>query len=243
MQREMPYDTDLAYIHDHGYGEFARGAAPWLIQTMRQAGIHNGLVTDLGCGSGIWGEALVQAGYSVVGVDISPAMIELAQARVPQGQWHVAPLAQFAIPPCRAVTALGEVFNYLFDGDHSLATLRTVAQSAYDALLPGGLMIFDVATPDRCRGRTHAFTEGDDWACIVEYQHDEPRRQLARRIVTFRRIGEGYRRHVETHRQQLLEPDEVDSVLNGAGFTVRRVPGYGDHVMFDGVMGFVAAKA
>lgn len=243
MDRSAAYDTDLAYIHDRGYGGFARGAAPGLLETLREAGICQGLVVDLGCGSGIWGGELVQAGYSVVGADISPAMIELARRRVPQAQWHVAPLGQFPIPPCKAVTALGEVFNYLFDGELGLAALRAIFQKVYDALLPGGLLIFDIATFGRCRGRTHAFTEGDDWTCFVEYQHDEPRRQLTRRIVTFRKVGELYRRHDETHRQQLFSPTEVASTLASIGFDVQSVPSYGGYPLLDGVLGFIASKS
>ena len=47
------YRDDLAYIHDAGFGGFARAAAPVLVETLRQAAIMNGLVIDLGCGSGI----------------------------------------------------------------------------------------------------------------------------------------------------------------------------------------------
>lgn len=48
-----------------------------------------GIVVDLGCGSGIWTTALADSGYEVVGVDISPAMIEIACQRVPEARFHV----------------------------------------------------------------------------------------------------------------------------------------------------------
>ena len=73
------YSEDLAYIHDAGYGDFARGAAPALLGALRAHGITTGRVVDLGCGSGIWAALLLDAGYEVLGIDISPAMIRLAK--------------------------------------------------------------------------------------------------------------------------------------------------------------------
>src|SRR6516165_376478 len=116
------YQDDLAHIHDTGFGGFARGSAPGLLSLLRQNGIREGVVVDLGCGSGIWARALADSGYEVVGVDISPAMIALARQRVPEATFHVQSFVEFPIPGCRAVTALGEVFNYLFDPRNSLRT-------------------------------------------------------------------------------------------------------------------------
>ena len=55
------YQQDLAYIHDVGYGDFARNSAPQLLELLAQAGVDEGLVVDLGCGSGIWAAALSKA--------------------------------------------------------------------------------------------------------------------------------------------------------------------------------------
>ena len=114
MTRADAYQDDLAYIHDAGFGGFAKGSAPGLLRLFRQNAIIEGVVVDLGCGSGIWARALADSGYEVVGVDISPAMIELARQRVPEATFHVQSFVAFPIPACRAVTAQGEVFNYVF---------------------------------------------------------------------------------------------------------------------------------
>ena len=122
------YERDLAYIHDKGFGAFARGSAPGLLKLFQQNRITEGRVVDLGCGSGIWAKELANAGYQVIGVDISPAMIELARQRVPNAEFHVGSFVEFRAPACRAITALGEVFNYLFDPRNSLRTLRRVCK-------------------------------------------------------------------------------------------------------------------
>ena len=59
------YREDLAYVHGVGFDWFARGAAPGVLDILRGGGITDGLVVDLGCGSGIWVRELVRAGYEV----------------------------------------------------------------------------------------------------------------------------------------------------------------------------------
>ncbi|HEV3341951.1 MAG TPA: class I SAM-dependent methyltransferase [Pirellulales bacterium] len=243
MSHAEVYDSDLAYVHDRGFGGFARGSAPGLLGLLRQAGITQGRIVDLGCGSGIWSRQLVDAGFEVTGVDLSSAMIELARRQVPEADFHVGSFLSFRMPPCRAITALGEVFNYLFDADNSLESLTSFWTRIFvEGLSAGGCLIFDVAVPGRCRGRGQAFAEGDDWTCLVEIRHDESNRQLSRRIVTFRKTGDAYRRHEETHRQQLVEEATVVDVLQRTGFRVQTTSSYGDYRLPEAVIGFIATK-
>jgi 2-polyprenyl-3-methyl-5-hydroxy-6-metoxy-1,4-benzoquinol methylase len=83
------YGEDLAHIHDAGFGDVAAAASEWLIGRLRSLGIASGTVADLGCGSGQVAARLVQAGYSVLGVDISSAFIETARRRVPSATFVV----------------------------------------------------------------------------------------------------------------------------------------------------------
>ena len=242
MTHADAYQNDLAYIHDTGFGGFARGSAPGLLSLFRHNGITDGLVVDLGCGSGIWARALADSGYEAIGVDISPAMIELARQRVPEATFHVESFVEFQLPTCRAVTALGEVFNYLFDPKNSLRTLQRVCQRVFDALTPKGLLVFDVAEPGRCQGITQRFMEGEDWACLVEFKQDVARQQLIRRIVSFRKDGGTYRRHEETHRQQLYPGTKIADMLREIGFRVRLRRHYGNHRLSPGVIALVARK-
>jgi SAM-dependent methyltransferase len=236
------YRTDLAYIHDTGFRDSARSSAPYLLDLFRRSGITAGRVVDLGCGSGIWARELTDAGYQVLGVDLSPAMIELARRRVPDAEFHVGSFVRFPLPACRAVTALGEVFNYRVDPENSLRRLRRVCQGVFDALTPKGLLVFDVAEPGRCKGLTQRFTEGEDWACLVEYHRDFARQRLTRRIVSFRQVGDTYRREEETHIQQLYPGTKVAAMLREIGFRVRPVRRHGAYPLSPGVVGFVARK-
>ena len=199
-------------------------------------------IVDLGCGSGIWAKELVNSGYGVVGVDISPAMIEIARRRVPEAEFHVQSFLQFGVPACRAVTALGEVFNYLFDQDNSLDSLRRLFGEVFGALAPQGIFVFDVAEPGRGAGFQRACTEGEGWTCLVEYEYDRMQQQLTRRIITFRQIGSAYRRHQETHRQQLYRGTTMARILREIGFRVRLVRRYGEYALPKHGVGIIARK-
>jgi SAM-dependent methyltransferase len=242
MTHTDAYQNDLAYIHDIGFGRFARSSSSGLLNLLMKNSITDGLVVDLGCGSGIWARELADHGYDVVGVYISPAMIELARPRVPEATFHVQSFLEFEIPACRAVTALGEVFNYLFDPKNSLRTLRQVCKGAFDALTPHGLLVFDVAEPARCKGLTQKFIEGEDWACLVDIHRDVSKQRLTRRIVSFRKVGDTYRRHEETHTQQLYSGTRITEMLRNTGFRVRQMRSYGEYPLGPGVVAFVASK-
>ena len=236
------YKDDLAYIHDTGFGGFAKSAAPWLLEKLRTNGIDKGLVADLGCGSGIWAAELSSAGYDVLGIDISQAMIEIARKRVPEGTFRRGSLLKANIPECEAVTSLGECINYLFDKSNSIGRLRCVFERVYSALKPGGLFVFDIAEPGRGKGPSQRHRQGKDWAVFSDTVEDPGTNRLTRRITTFRRRGKTYVRGEEVHVLQLYGRSEVADELRRAGFRVRTLRGYGEQKMLIGCVGFMARK-
>ena len=82
------YSRDLAYVHNVGFGSFAEQSAPGVLNILRCRGSSRGLVIDLGCGGGLWARRLVDAGYGVLGIDISPHMIAMARQRVPEATFR-----------------------------------------------------------------------------------------------------------------------------------------------------------
>lgn len=237
-----PYEQDLAWIHDVGYGGFAGGAAPELLKLLRSAGLAQGRVLDLGCGSGIWSRALVDAGYDVWGVDLSRAMVGLARERVPEGSFRVGSFLDLELPSCVAVTSLGECLNYLFDARNGKNALRRLFRRIFDALDPGGLFLFDVATPGRGKGPRQRHREEKDWSILLDVEENGRRRVLIRRITTFRRVGNGYRRAHEVHRLRLYRPSDLLAELRRAGFRARTSRGYGKFAFPPAVTGFQARK-
>lgn len=221
------YDEDLAYIHDAGFGHIARAAGKRLTQELRRRDFAVGLVVDLGCGSGIVSKILSEAGYDTLGIDISSAMVDLARRRVPQGEFRIGSLLTSEIPPCVAVAAVGECFNYLFDRQNNRATLKRLLRRIHAALAPKGVFLLDVATPGRApSGGIKNFSEGSDWAVLYSAKEDRRKQTLTRSITTFRKTGEGYRRDHETHEIRLISTSSIVADLRGIGFRAKVLRGY-----------------
>jgi SAM-dependent methyltransferase len=190
------YREDLAYVHDVGHAGFALRSAPGILGILRDNGIPGGLVVDLGCGSVLWARELLRAGCGVLGIDISDAMVEIAREKAPGVEFRVGSLFEAPIPPCDAVMAVGEVLNYLFDPENEKRGLEGVFGRVYGALRPGGVFVFDVLGPGQVPPGTTArgCRVGEDWAVFSEREEDAGRGTMERRIVSFRKVGEHYRR-------------------------------------------------
>jgi SAM-dependent methyltransferase len=236
------YGEDLAYIHDVGHAEFALESAPGILEILAKNGIHDGLVVDLGCGSGLLARELIDAGYRVLGIDISEAMVEISRRRVPEAEFRVGSLFDADLPPCGAVTAISEVLNYLFDEE--TGGLEPLFRRVFGALVPGGVFVFDVLGPGQVPPGTTAkgFRVGEDWAVLSEREEDAERATMERRIVSFRKVGENYRRTDEVHRVRLYDPVELSAELRDAGFEVRTEHAYDGYPLGRSHAAFVARK-
>jgi SAM-dependent methyltransferase len=236
------YRDDLAYIHDVAFGQMAEAAGPVLIKALRDQGHESGLVIDLGCGSGILSRALVEAGYQVWGIDISVSMVLLARDRVPAGRFDVESILSARLTECVAVAAVGECLNYLFDPRHSLTALNGLFRRIHDALVPGGIFLLDVAEPGRVPGGgpIRTFVEDAEWALFIESEENAHDQILTRRMTTFRRVGNYYRRDREIHHQLLIPRETVKSALEEAGFRVSLLDEYGTLRFPVGLVGYLA---
>jgi SAM-dependent methyltransferase len=99
-------------------------------------------VVDLACGEGIYARELMRAGAGrVVGVDISPEMIALAERAE-----AVQPLGVRYVVADVATVELDEPFDialcsYLFNYARSRAELRALVENVHRLVRPGGLVV------------------------------------------------------------------------------------------------------
>lgn len=243
--RHGHYGDDLAHIHDAGFGDVAWRAADVLVTRLRSNRIHAGLVTDLGCGSGILAAALTEAGYDVLGVDLSASMLAMAADRAPQASFTRASLFTVDIPACVAVTAIGECLNYDFSAEASLDALGRVFARVARCLPSHGVFLFDVAGPGRGGGDQprESARVGTDWAVFARASEDASGERLVRDITAFRQVGEGYRRSEEGHTLRLYRPEDVRAQLTAAGLRAEPLVGYGPVPFPAGLHGFLAEPA
>ncbi|MFL5067549.1 MAG: class I SAM-dependent DNA methyltransferase [Xanthobacteraceae bacterium] len=120
-----------------------------LLEAVRAAageGMRFGTMLDLGCGSGLSGAAFRPCVDWLVGVDLSPAMIELARAKGLYDRLVVDEIGAFlrgeaANRAAYHLVLAADVFVYCGD-------LSPIAAATAGILAPGGLFAFTVETHD-----------------------------------------------------------------------------------------------
>ena len=125
------------------YGEWCG----YLTGLLREQGIADGLVLDLGCGTGTMTRLLAAEGYDMIGVDVSGEMLEIAmesEESKPRGILYLQQdMREFELyGTVRAIVSICDSMNYLMEYDELVQVFRL----ANNYLDPGGVMIFDLNT-------------------------------------------------------------------------------------------------
>lgn len=241
------YAEDLAYVHHVGHAAFAEGAGPEILRMLEAAGLRAGRVVDLGCGSGVFARALLERGYDVLGIDASEAFLGLARETAPGAELVQASAYEVELPPCVAVTAMGEVLSYAPGGEApDEGELAALFGRVFARLAPGGLLAFDVmARTDPPAPLGRSWRESRDWTILVDVAQGatpDGRPTLVRDITLFRAVDGVLRRSHERHVVVVWEPDEVLELLRAAGLRAEAAPAYGDFALLPGRMAFVGRK-
>lgn len=215
--------TDFARIYDElmdetPYMEWCR----WIVSRLWENGIRDGLVLDLGCGTGNLTELLYTAGYDMIGVDASADMLEQAVRKKEEANIDVLYLMQemeaFELyGTVRAVVCCCDCINYLTEPEALLRCFKLVN----NYLDPGGLFLFDFNTVHKYRdeiGDAVIAENREDCSFIWENTYDEDSRMNEYDLTLFMREADGrYGKHTETHIQRGYELAEIKELLERAG--------------------------
>ena len=150
--------------------------ADYIIETLAQDGIRDGLVLELGCGTGTVTEMLADAGYDMIGIDNSEEMLaEAMEKRAESGHdilYLLQDMQDFELyGTVRAVISVCDSMNYLTD-EEDLEYLFALVNNYLD---PGGLFIFDMNTIHKYRdviGDTTIAEDREDGSFIWENSYD-----------------------------------------------------------------------
>ena len=177
---------------------------------------------DLGCGTGQIAVPLAQKGYSIVGVDRAPGMLQAAREKADQAgvqiEWIEADMRGFTLnEPCGAALCLYDSINYMRSEDE----LRQTFQQVRNALKPGGIFLFDIISEKNITSYfdRKTFSENrPDYTFIWKNRYTQFDKTCRTELTFFYREGNDFKRYIETHVQRIFEVREVKQALKQTGF-------------------------
>jgi SAM-dependent methyltransferase len=167
-------------------------------------------VVDVGCGVGALAAELFRRGYWVLGIDLSPEMIDRARSLCPDAEFVVGDMASVPVRPNAELAICSyDSLNYLTTEDKLTAALRNIRKM----LRPCAFFLFDINTPllyeERHHGTIERNSSGAKFCQVLTY--DEQKR-LATTVFDF---GSG---RVEKHTQRAYGVEEMKRYLQSTGF-------------------------
>jgi SAM-dependent methyltransferase len=205
---------------------------------------RQGLVLELGCGTGLLTKELIAAGHRVIATDASPAMLDIARDLVGDSAQEVrrVTLPDDPLPQADAIVAIGHPLNYLPDAGTIDRALIAIA----GALRPGGLLALDICDLEWGLARRNAppFAGiGDDWAIITKFSMPAPD-LFVRDITTFVPNPDGsWRRGSEHHENVLIDTARIPALLRPHGVEAQVGSPFGTETNPDGLRVITGHKA
>ncbi len=204
------------FMEDVPYGQWCDRVA----ELLREQGVAEGLVLDIGCGTGRLTRLLADKGYDMIGVDMSGEMLEAAMEENQDGSilYLQQDMREFELyGTVRAIVSICDSMNYLMEYEE-LVQVLSLADNYLD---PGGVFLFDMNTPYKYRellGEQTIAENREEGSFIWENYFDEEEQVNQYDLTLFvREEDDRYRKYEETHFQRAYEVDEVKKAIREAG--------------------------
>lgn len=215
------YDT---FMDNVPYGEWGE----YLHALLEEYGIHDGLVVDLGCGTGTMTEYLAEKGYDMIGVDNSSDMLAIAMEKKIESGKDILYLMQDMreldlYGSARAIVSICDSVNYITEPEELCEVFRHVGEFLDD----DGVFIFDFNTDYKYReviGEQTIAENREDCSFIWDNYYYEEERINEYELSLFIRDedlsgedGDVFRRYQETHYQRGYILTEMEVLIRSAG--------------------------
>lgn len=187
------------------------------------------LVCDLACGTGNITIPMSRRGYDMIGVDVSPEMLDVARSKNNSGK-DILYLCQDMkkldlYGTCDAFLCMTDGFNYIT----SMEALKKIFNRIRTCFIePDGIFIFDLSSVYKLKnvlGGNIFIYDKDDMFYTWENSYKEPFCKME--LNFFKKDGEVYTRFVESQIQRAYTKKQIENLLIESGFS--KVDVYGGY--------------
>ena len=178
------------------------------------------VLLDLCCGTGTLTWLLAERGYEMIAADASPDMLMQAASKA----------AEVSVPPlflCQDASAL-DLYGTVDAAVCSLDGMNYIPESELPEVFhrlhlfvrPGGLLIFDIKTPEWFRSVDGSVSvdETEDMLCLWRAEFDTEENAICYGMDIFSKSGNLWRRDSEEHIEYAHSPERLAELLEIAGF-------------------------
>ena len=197
-------------------------------ELLAEEGIKDGILLDLGCGTGSVTELLAKAGFDMIGIDNSEEMLDIAMEKRYESGLDILYLLQdmreFELyGTVRGVVSICDSMNYILDDEDLLDVFKLV----HNYLDNDGIFIFDMNTMYKYREilSDNTFAEDrEESSFIWENFYDEEEEINQYDLSLFVQEEDGrYRKYEETHLQRAYEQNTVEELIKESGLELLHV--------------------
>ena len=190
----------------------------FIIEYLKRENIEDGIVLDLGCGTGCLTRMLSDAGYDMIGVDSSFEMLDVARCSSDDSILYLAQdMREFELyGTVRAVVSSCDCINYITDVEELVEVFSLVN----NYLDPKGIFIFDFNTKHKYEQiGEQVIAENQDNASFIWENFYYPEECINEYDVTFffKEENDLYRKVVEEHFQRAYTLEEIKECLAKSG--------------------------
>lgn len=198
--------------------------ADYIQGLLEEQGIGDGLLLELGCGTGCVTQQMAEKGYDMIGVDCAPEMLQAAvEKRDASGMdilYLLQDMREFELyGTVRGIICVCDSLNYITSQEDLLQVFRLVK----NYLDPGGVFIFDMNTAYKfgeILGDRTIAEDREEASFIWENEYDPAQMLNVCHLAIFCREKDGrYSKHEEIHCQRAYGVGMVERLLEEAGLT------------------------
>jgi len=185
-------------------------------------------ILDLGCGTGIHAQNLSKIGYGMDGLDLSQAMLNIADSRnIPGAKFYLGDMSQFNINQRYDVcTSMFAAFGYLTKNKQIESALKSIKGH----LNPGGLFILDVwnglgVMHELPTSRVKISSPGDYKITRTSYPCLDAKNHICKVKfdVKIQEDNEEIDFYEETHNMRFFFPQELKKYFQDSGFEILEI--------------------